>query len=142
MKIIMLKGNSNRGKATTLTLVYEQLLKSGGISTNKEQIGKKHVDFSDIVTIRGKRVAFYTMGDYVDGMVLCIKWYGSLGVDLLVCACNNKVFDVVWDAAEAYCPEIVKKTEVTSKTEVKKLRAYMKDIEKTLTLIQELIWKI
>ncbi|QBO59585.1 hypothetical protein [Chryseobacterium salivictor] len=86
MRIIILQGMPNRGKTSTLGLVWSVLTINGGISTNRQPLGGDPNDFSDIVIINNQRVAFYTMGDYSNYLANAIHDYANQGCDVLVCA--------------------------------------------------------
>ncbi len=90
MRIIALAGSDSCGKTTTLNIVYARILNNGGNSTNRQQLGADPNDFSDIVNLGARRVAFFTMGDYSRATVNAIRSYHALRVDILVCACNTK----------------------------------------------------
>ncbi len=90
MKIIVLKGNSNIGKTTTLNIVYDNLINQGGLSTNRQTIGNPNQnDFSDIVDWKNKKIAFYTMGDYSTYLKEAIYCYEKQKCDILVCAIST-----------------------------------------------------
>lgn len=91
MNIIVLLGPSSCGKTTILNLVYNLLLLQGGVSTNKQQLGANPNDFSDIVLWKGKKIAFYTMGDFPNPLVMAIRDYFSQNCNTLICACNNRL---------------------------------------------------
>lgn len=101
MKVIMLVGRNNCGKTITLNMVYQDVLKTGGISiTGKTPLGDQRPttpqnflrnDFSDTVSFQGKKVTFYTMGDFAYGVADAMREYNNQGVDILVCACNEKL---------------------------------------------------
>lgn len=91
MRIIAVTGNSSIGKTTTLNLVYDMLISRGGISTHKMVIGNpSQNDFSDIVIWKGKKIAFFTMGDYSKEIIIAIRHNASILSDELICACNTK----------------------------------------------------
>lgn len=99
MKVIMLVGRNNCGKTTTLNMVYQDVLKTGGISTGRTPLGDQKPatpqnflrnDFSDTVTFQGKTVTFFTMGDYSFGVTDAMTKYSNKGVHILVCACNDR----------------------------------------------------
>jgi hypothetical protein len=75
------------------------VLKAGGISTGKTPLGDQKPlcpqnylknDFSDTVSFQGKKVTFYTMGDYSSGVTGAMIEYSNKRVDILVCACNDR----------------------------------------------------
>lgn len=90
MNIIVLVGPSSCGKSTTLNIVYQLLLTQGAVSTNRQQEGGNPKDFSDIVEWQGKKIAFFTMGDYSGALVTAIRYYFAQNCDTLICACNNR----------------------------------------------------
>jgi hypothetical protein len=90
MKIIALTGDSNVGKTTTLNIVYNTILNNGGISTNKQRLGGGVNDFLDIVLYNNQRIVFFTMGDYSVHLIDAIKKYDAQGLDVMICACNNR----------------------------------------------------
>ena len=94
MRIIALRADSNKGKTSTLILVYNRVTDriNCGISTCKKQEGADPRDFLDIVNYKGLRVAFFTMGDSTKPLINAIRNYSSSGIDILVCANNiNKI---------------------------------------------------
>lgn len=91
MKIIALKGENSCGKSTTLNLVYDELIKRGGVSTPKVVIGNPvYNDFECIVTYLSKTIGFYTMGDYSGYTIDAIKKYAAIPVDILILATNDR----------------------------------------------------
>lgn len=90
MKIIVLTANSSSGKSTTLNIAYNEIISLGGISTNKQPLGGNPHDFSDIVEWMGKRIAFFTMGDFSRYLIEAAERYSAENADVLVCACNKK----------------------------------------------------
>lgn len=91
MKIIALRGSDSCGKTETLNLVYDSILLRTTFVRGKIQLGGDSRDFEDEVTLTdGRKVAFYTMGDYSIHTIEAIKKYDVLGFDLLICASNVK----------------------------------------------------
>lgn len=90
MRIIALRGGDSCGKTETINLVYDRVILSGGISTNKQQVGGDIRDFSDVVNYKGQTVAFYSMGDLANTTIGAINKYNALGIDVLVIASNIK----------------------------------------------------
>ena len=65
MKIIALIGKENCGKTTTLNILHNHMLGNGN-STCKTTIGNPiYNDFSDIVDFKNLKIAFFTMGDFL-----------------------------------------------------------------------------
>lgn len=87
MRIIVLEGPSNKGKTTTIGLVYEIILHHGGNPTVKQQLGNDPKDFKDIVTnYMNKKIGFFSMGDYSNELADAINYYAEENCDLLICA--------------------------------------------------------
>jgi GTPase SAR1 family protein len=89
MKIIMLTGESNRGKTASLHFVLEILVAYGASITFFEHVESvEERDFSSVLKYRRKTIKIYTVGDIEckDKIreVLFDKKY-----DFLICACNN-----------------------------------------------------
>lgn len=97
MKIIALIGPSACGKTTTLNIVYDRLLATGGISTHRRSLGGGPHDFSDIVNWKGKTVAFFTMGDYSGHLVNATRHYHGLHIDTFICACNDRFAKPIYE---------------------------------------------
>lgn len=90
LNIIALIGPDSCGKTTTLNIVYQELLRLGAISTNREQEGGNPNDFSDILIWQELRVAFFTMGDYSNAIVNSFLVYNNENCNFLVCAINDR----------------------------------------------------
>lgn len=93
MKIIMLSGCPKSGKTTTLGKVYDFLEKVTGtqIIRPKTPLGGNPKDFECVLCCQGKRVAMFTMGDYVYEIVHAMSYYDGFGADVLIVANSNKV---------------------------------------------------
>jgi hypothetical protein len=96
MKIIVIKGKSNCGKTAALHLVYEKIiLVNGGKGTDFKHVGAVNQrDFSDVLPYKGKKIAFFTMGDFEKDLMDAIKKYTAEHCDILVCACNDEHFGI------------------------------------------------
>lgn len=91
MRIIALRGEGNCGKTTTLNIVYDQMTTvDGWRPTDRRQVGGDRNDFSDILELNGRKVAFYTMGDYSNASIKAIRHYQNLGVEILIMAINSR----------------------------------------------------
>jgi energy-coupling factor transporter ATP-binding protein EcfA2 len=90
MKIIMLLGENNCGKSTTLNWVYDCINPaSEDIICTKSVLGNPiQKDFECIIRYQNKTVAFFTMGDYSNKVCEAMVKYDKLNCDILVCACN------------------------------------------------------
>jgi ABC-type branched-subunit amino acid transport system ATPase component len=88
----MLSGDSGCGKTTTLNLVYDAINpQPANIIAQKKVLGNPvQKDFECIIRHNGKKVAFFTMGDYSTSLIAAFKEYAGLHCDVLVCACNVK----------------------------------------------------
>lgn len=92
MRVIVLQGMPNTGKTKTLWLVRDLILSNGVQSEpnaffifGQYKIPHKD-DFKDIIQYKGKRIAFYSTGDYSTYLADAIYDYDRLGCDVLVCA--------------------------------------------------------
>jgi hypothetical protein len=88
MKIIMLIGSTNCGKTTTINLVYYQLKSEEGVKNTRERerTGGNPDDFEAELDYHGKKVAFHSMGDYVNPVKKAIN---TCPADVLICTCND-----------------------------------------------------
>lgn len=98
MKIIVLCGKGEKGKTTTLNLVYECLIKKSETSIIQRNYinGASYHDFEAILfckTDTHKVVAIYSAGDAKDPVQSTIKKYLNLKVDVLIVANNTDEFD-------------------------------------------------
>lgn len=97
MRVIILRGNGDSGKSTTLNLVFDELTTSRYVarSSPKTPIGNPiNRDFEAEVTLTDKRIiAFYTMGDYdVKYIKTAIKRFHESKIDVLIIASNSNLF--------------------------------------------------
>ena len=111
MEIIMLSGDGECGKSTTLNLVYDSINpQSADIIAEKTTIGNPvNMDFECIIRYKGRTVAFYTMGDYSTDLTGAFKRYNDWPCDVLVCACNIK-FTHPYQEIENYMHIVLSKT--------------------------------
>ena len=63
MKIIVVKGNPNSGKTTSIRLVYDLLLYKGATITKPRNSGKTYTDFDTELLYDKKRIAISSAGD-------------------------------------------------------------------------------
>ena len=61
VETILLTGPDSCGKTTTINLVYNRQLATGGISTGKMALGGNPSDFEYVVNYGSKRVAFFLL---------------------------------------------------------------------------------
>lgn len=132
MRIITLRGDSNKGKTTTLNIVYNTLLNNGGISRNKQKLGGDPNDFFDLVTYNNQKIYFFTMGDYSKYLIDAIRDSNSKGYDIFICACNSR-FTTPFKEMMKYSHHIIEKTLAQGESERK--IANQKDADEILHLI-------
>lgn len=101
MRIIVLEGPSNKGKTTTINLIYDIILYHEGNPTDKQQLGNAPKDFKDIVTnYMNQKIAFFSMGDYSNELVNAINnYYNKEKCDLLICALSTDTEKIKANAA-------------------------------------------
>ncbi|MCL2127417.1 MAG: hypothetical protein FWH38_04110 [Treponema sp.] len=90
MKIIMLAGEPNTGKTTTLNLLYNQLTDNGrkNIVKKRKRIGNEGKgDFQCVVGCGGKSAAIFSKGDVLSGITNAILQYAHC--DILILAYNT-----------------------------------------------------
>ncbi len=68
MKIIVVKGNPNSGKTTSIRLVYDILLYLGAEIDVERKDGKTYIDFDAELLYNGKRIAISSAGDVLKNM--------------------------------------------------------------------------
>lgn len=91
MKVIMLSGDRNSGKTTTLNMVYDELLRLGAtVIMSKSQLGGDPKDFECVLNYRHKNVAIFTMGDYYIETIHAMSYYEGMSCDVLIVANSNK----------------------------------------------------
>ena len=89
MDIILLSGDPNSGKTTTMNVVYDELISKGAtVAQHKEQVGGNVKDFECILNYKGKSIAICSMGDYL--MHCCFAAVRYASCDNLILAYNNK----------------------------------------------------
>ena len=94
--------------------------------------GGNKKDFTDIVSYQNQRIAFFTMGDYATHLITAMTNYCNQGIDVLVCACNNK-FVKPYKEIEKYPHHVLTKT-LASAT-ISQQAANMADADKIVALI-------
>ena len=87
MKIIVVKGNPNSGKTTSIRLVYDILLYLGAEIDIARKYGKTHIDFDTELLYNGKRIAICSAGDVLKNIHKTINRHE--GCDILVTASRN-----------------------------------------------------
>ncbi len=87
MKLIVLRGNPNQGKTTTLRLVYDILLYLGAQIVVPRSQGRNTDDFKTVLDYGGKRVAISSAGDLLYDVGEKIDEFAGRGdIDVLISA--------------------------------------------------------
>ena len=90
MEIIVLKGEQNARKTTTLKLLYSRLKKYNEKETNQFQyIDYNNIDFVDVLVINGKLIGIITFGDCFTILIQFILVLIKIKVDIIICACSD-----------------------------------------------------
>ena len=87
MKIIVIKGNQNSGKTTSIRLVYDILLYLGAEIDIARKYGKTHIDFDTELIYNGKRIAISSAGDVLKNIHKTVS--DRDGCDILITASRN-----------------------------------------------------
>lgn len=87
MKIIVIKGNPNSGKTTSIRLVYDMLLYFGAEIEKPRSSGKTYTDFDTELLYKEKRIAISSAGDVLKNIHKTINRHE--GCDILVTASRN-----------------------------------------------------
>lgn len=91
MKIIMLKGPDNSGKTTTLNLIHDELVKKMNATiVFKVELGWKGDDIASTLDYNNRKVAIFSMGDYVEDIKRAIDYFEHKSADVLIIANRNK----------------------------------------------------
>ena len=89
MKIIVVKGNPNSGKTTSIRLVYDLLLYMGAEIAVARTSEKPHTDFDAELLYDEKRIAISSAGDVLKNMRKTIANYKEHNSDILIMASRN-----------------------------------------------------
>lgn len=89
MKIIVVKGNPNSGKTTSIRLVYDLLLYMGAEIAVARTSEKLHTDFDAELLYDEKRIAISSAGDVLKNMRKTIADYKEHNSDILIMASRN-----------------------------------------------------
>lgn len=87
MKIIVIKGNPNSGKTTSIRLVYDLLLYKGAKIDKPRNSGKIYADFDTELLYNEKRVAISSAGDLLKNIHKTVSDHN--GCDILITASRN-----------------------------------------------------
>lgn len=91
MKIILLAGNANVGKTSTMNIVYNRLIQEGAIldkGTPPEQFKKK--DFECVLLYKGQKVMIHSKGDFENECIEAIEKFRECA-NVLVLACRKRM---------------------------------------------------
>jgi len=101
MDIIVLKGEQNARKTTTLKLLYSKLKQKNEKEMNQFQyIDYNNLDFFDVLVIKGKLVGIITFGDCFAILIKFVFILIEMKVDIIICACSDT--DYQDDSVEMY----------------------------------------
>lgn len=101
MEIIVLKGEQNARKTTTLKLLYSKLKQKNEKEMNQFQyIDYNNLDFFDVLVIKGKLVGIITFGDCFAILIKFVFILIEMKVDIIICACSDT--DYQDDSVEMY----------------------------------------
>ncbi len=87
MKIIVIKGNPNSGKTTSIRLVYDILLYLGAKIDKPRNSGKIYADFDTELLYNKKQVAISSAGDLLKNIHKTVSDHD--GCDILITASRN-----------------------------------------------------
>jgi hypothetical protein len=106
-EFIMITGDCEKGKTSSLHFVHEILVTKGGKVTAFERVGgTTYRDFSDVVEYNNKKIAIFTAGDIHDHVRKAILYCETKHADFLIFACNSKRKD---------CKELIDLKEILEK---------------------------
>lgn len=97
MDVIALRGQVNRGKSETISIVYQHMLLFGytQIPGHFRVLGNvKYRDFIDVLEKKNVKIGIFSMGDYStgpDSVANLLKALLLVGCKKTVCACTIKV---------------------------------------------------
>jgi Flp pilus assembly CpaF family ATPase len=126
MKIILLAGNANTGKTTTLNLVYVDLAKQmKNPPPKKKIIGGSRNDFeSSPLIYKGKKIAIFSMGDYQASFFeAVIKYCAIVDVLIIPCRTNNAWANRLVRIIQKYSQHCLIQKTVNDKADCKKIIA-------------------
>lgn len=107
MKIIVIKGNPNSGKTTSIRLVYDLLLYKGAKIDKPRNSGKIYADFDTELLYNEKRVAITSAGDVLKNIHKTVSDHD--GCDILITASRNFKQSSLDEIISDYDVEYIKK---------------------------------
>jgi len=88
-RIIVVYGDSGTGKTTVINDIYKNLLQNGAVvNVSPVWFGQGKQDFKAVLTYQKKKIAFMSMGDYVQAASDAIVAFRS--EDVLIIAYNTR----------------------------------------------------
>ncbi|MFM2386361.1 MAG: hypothetical protein RL660_1118 [Bacteroidota bacterium] len=145
MKLIVLKGNADKGKSSTLRIVYEVMQQLGYNVTENilKRLGNaEQNDFIDIITSQDNKVGIATMGDYEEKCDDCIEEETVQGLfkqlldancTTIILACNVKLTKAI-EFLNVYNPIVFDKQESKKYQDFKRLNS-----NDALKIVKEII---
>ena len=110
MKIIVVKGNPNSGKTSSIRLVYDILLYLGAEIDIARKYGKIHIDFDTELLYNGKRIAISSAGDVLKNMHSTISKHQDC--DILIMASRNFKQSSLENVFSGYDVEYIDKNKI------------------------------
>lgn len=104
-KIIIIRGERNSGKTTTVGLVYSELLKisekehkfNNKITTENSLVYDKNTgdlfDFNAIIKIKGKTIGIVSAGDVAKILKIQLNIFIEINIDIIVCCARSRNVD-------------------------------------------------
>lgn len=94
MRIIVLQGLPDKGKTTTINLVWDLLRNNGGTSTNRQPYGGDPNDFIDTVLWNNLKIGILSMGDLSTPIANEVRNFNNQKCDVVVCALSTNTAKV------------------------------------------------
>jgi hypothetical protein len=125
MKIVLLSGKPHSGKTATFNILYDRLIGAGAkIDCPKKRVDANSRDFECTVIFRRKKIALFSLGDYLWLCVEAIIKYAR--ADVLILAYSDRFNTKLNAMIEKYGHHVVAKTASNDS-----------DCEKIISLIEE-----
>lgn len=110
MKVIMLVGDSNCGKTTTINMICDTFIANGAIEIEKKKYLQPDArDFTSLLNYHQQIIGICSLGDYASEVIKYFDVYEKKNADILICACNNR-FVTPFERIKRYNHQIVYKT--------------------------------
>ncbi len=90
MKVIILHGKHNSGKTTTFNRLYDRFLKTEEVKIISKNELPGRDDFECIINYKNKKVALFSLGDYMYAIGSAVGYYTKEQCDVLVVAHSLK----------------------------------------------------